>query len=45
MQDQYADLQDEGVLMILRLVDLVLKVGTPAQAPTICKGLILRSMR
>ena len=28
-QDQYSDLQDEGVLLILRVVDLVLKIGPP----------------
>ena len=38
------DLQDEGVLMILRLVDLTLKIGPP-QSSRIFQPLILRSMQ
>jgi len=41
---QYGDLQDEGVLMILRLVDLTLKIGPP-QSSRIFQPLILRSMQ
>ena len=42
LDDQFGDLQDEGVLLILRLVDLVTKVGPP-ETPVIFKGLIMRS--
>ena len=44
LNEQYADLQDEGVLMILRLVDLTLKIGPP-QSSRIFQPLILRSMQ
>ena len=44
LNEQYGDLQDEGVLMILRLVDLTLKIGPP-QSSRICQQLILRSLR
>ena len=41
-QDQYSDLQDEGVLLILRVVDLVLKVG-PSDTPNKFGSLIFKS--
>ncbi len=44
LDDQYSDLQDEGVLLILRLVDLSLKIGPP-QTPRIFRSLILRSLK
>ena len=44
LNDQYSDLQDEGVLLILRLVDLALKVGPP-QTPLMFKDLIIRSLK
>lgn len=44
LHEQYADLQDEGVLMILRLVDLSLKIG-PIESSKIFKALILRSIK
>ena len=44
LEDQFSDLQDEGVLLILRLTDLVLKVG-PQETPFIFKALIVRSYR
>ena len=44
LDQQYADLQDEGILMILRLVDLTLKIGPP-QSSRIFQPLILRSMQ
>ena len=44
LNGQYSDLQDEGVLIILRLVDLVLKVGPP-QTSVIFKDLIIRSLK
>ena len=39
LNEQYTDLQDEGVLIILRLVDLALKVGPP-QTSMMFKGII-----
>ena len=44
LNEQYSDLQDEGVLIILRLVDLVLKVGPP-QTSVMFKDLIIRSLK
>jgi len=44
LNNQYGDLQDEGVLMILRLVDLSLKVGPP-QSSRIFQSLIIRSLQ
>ena len=44
LQSQYADLQDEGALLILRLMELVLKAG-PVTSPNIFKSLILCSVR
>ena len=44
LNEQYSDLQDEGVLIILRLVDLVLKVGPP-QTSIMFKDLIIRSLK
>ena len=45
LNEQYSDLQDEGVLMILRLVDLSLKVGPLPSVPRTFKELILRSLK
>lgn len=45
LREQFADLQDEGVILILRLVDLIMKVGPPPQAPYIFKSLLLCSHR
>jgi len=42
LDDQFSDLQDEGVLLVLRLVDLVTKVGPP-ETPVIFNSLIKRS--
>ena len=42
IQSQYSDLQDEGILLILRMVDLVLKVGPPS-TPTIFRDLVFKS--
>ena len=42
LDDQFSDLQDEGVLLVLRLVDLVTKVGPP-ETPVIFNCLIKRS--
>jgi hypothetical protein len=42
LNDQYSDLQDEGVLLILRVVDLVLKVG-PSDTPNKFGSLIFKS--
>jgi len=44
LDDQFSDLQDEGILLVLRLVDLVTKVGPP-ETPAIFKNLIMRSYR
>ena len=44
-QEQYADLQDEGVLIILRFVELVIRVGPPQHTPRLFKSLLLCSMR
>ena len=42
LNNQYSDLQDEGILLILRVVDLVLKVGPP-NTPTLFRDLIFKS--
>ncbi len=44
LHEQYGDLQDEGVLMILRLLDLVLKIGPP-QTSRIFQNLVIRSIK
>ena len=45
LHEQYDDLQDEGILMILRLVDLILKIGPAPESSRLFKPLILRSLR